>query len=78
MYPADRKRPLKDAARIGWFAVAVVLIVSGARHVFPQQIYGRPKMAGMPPLMEGRPVVVIGLAELLLGVVLLFRVARRR
>lgn len=51
--------------------VGAVCIISGIRLMINQEVYGKVRMAGTPPLMEGWPVFFSGLAELLLGIFLL-------
>jgi uncharacterized membrane protein len=62
-----------DLTRLGWLIVGIVLSVSGIRHMIAPEIYGRVRVSGSPPLMEGWPVFLIGLVELAVGITLVVR-----
>ncbi len=67
----------KNITRLGWIIVAVVLAISGIQHVITPEIYGRVRISGEPPLLEGISVIIIGLVELLIGIFLFLRLIRK-
>jgi hypothetical protein len=67
-----------DPARLGWFVVGGVLLMSGLRHVSTQQLLGRVHLSGGAPLAEGWFVVLVGVAELIAGALLVSRSLRTR
>jgi hypothetical protein len=66
----------RDISRFGWMIVGAILVWSGARAMWTQEIYGRIHVPGDPPILQGWPVVAIGLVELIVGAVLLYRMWR--
>ena len=62
----------KDVTPFGWLLVGVILTVSGIQHMIRQEIYGKVRMPGKPPLMEGWPVFFSGMAEMAVGVILVY------
>jgi hypothetical protein len=67
----------RDISRLGWMIVGAILVWSGAHSMWTQEIHGRIVMPGDPPLLQGWPVAAIGLAEVIVGVVLFYKMWRR-
>ena len=68
----------KDITPYGWLLVGALCVISGIRHMIIQEIYGKVRTVGAPPLMEGGPVLVTGLLELLLGLFIAYMVLRKK
>jgi len=60
----------KDITPACWLLVGAIFIITGIQHMIKQEIFGKVRTAGSPPLLEGWPVFFTGLAELLLGIFL--------
>lgn len=60
-----------DITRLGWMIVAVVLAVSGIRHMISQEIFPRVRGLGQSPALDGWPVFAIGAGEFALGLLVL-------
>jgi hypothetical protein len=65
-----------DVTRFGWVVVGVILVASGTELAWTGKLYGRVRVGGEPAL-EGALVVVIGLVEIVAGLLVLWRQARR-
>jgi len=67
-----------DISEFGWLIVGVVLVLSGLGDVVTPEIYGRVRMAGQAPLLEGWPVVLLGLAQMAVGALMVIRFFKNR
>lgn len=67
----------QDITRYGWIAVGIILAISGAQNMMDMKIYGRVRLAGAEPLLEGWPVFVVGLLELAAGIIALVWVYKK-
>ncbi len=67
----------KDITRLAWMLIGIMLLISGGKHVVTQHIVNRIHIGG-PPSMHGWSVVVLGSAEIALGVWLIVRYLRLR
>lgn len=54
-----------------WLVVGLVLTGSGIRLMLVRELYGRVHIADQAPLMDGWPVFGMGLAELVVGLIVL-------
>jgi uncharacterized membrane protein len=70
--------PSMDALKIGWTIVAIMLVFSGIHDIMVPEIYGRVRLPESEPLLKGASVVLLGIAELGLGIFLLYRQWFRR
>jgi hypothetical protein len=61
----------------GWMLAGVALLFSGLRHLYLQHIYGRVRLLDSVPLLQGWPVVLLGLLEFACGVWLIYRMIKR-
>lgn len=68
----------KDITAWGWFIVALILVVTGIQHTVTAELYSRVRMSGDAPWLQGWPVVLIGIAELLFGLALLYWIIKQR
>ena len=66
----------KDISRYGWLLVGVILAYSGVQHMITQQLFGKVRMSGSSPSLEGWPVLVIGVLELFVGIIFIVRYLR--
>lgn len=67
-----------DITRYAGMAIGIILGISGLRHMIDMKIYGRVHMAGADPLVQGWPVFLFGLLELVAGLVVLVWMYRKR
>ena len=54
-----------------WVVVGLVLTGSGVRLMLVRELYGRVRIEGQLPLMTGWPVFGMGLAECVIGLLVL-------
>ena len=66
-----------DAKRIGWIAVAIILVIDGVSTAWTGEIFGKVRMAETGPLLQGWYVHLIGVIEALFGATLIYRFMRR-
>lgn len=59
-----------DVTGVLWLLAGLVLIGSGIRLMLVQELYGRVRIGGEPPMIDGWPVFAMGLAELVIGLLL--------
>ena len=65
-------RWIKDITPLGWLIVGAVLIGSGIRLMLVRAIYGKVRMPGEVPALEGWPVFFAGLGEMVAGLLLIY------
>jgi len=70
--------PTADAREVGWTIVVAELIVSGANDIVHPEIFGRVRLPESRPLLQGAPVVMLGIAQFAVGILLLYRQRFRR
>ena len=69
-------RPRKDITRFGWFIAGLILAYSGMQHMVTQQLFGKIRMMDSVPSLQGWPVLVLGLLELMAGIFFIIRFVR--
>ena len=67
----------RDITPIGWLIVGMILIGSGVRLMIVREVYGKVRMPGQLPSIEGWPVFFGGLGEMLLGLLLVYWFLRK-
>jgi len=67
--PENQLASRRDITWLAWLIVAAVLVIDGARGVMTQEIYSKVRLPGAAPSLTGRRVALIGLGELVLGIV---------
>lgn len=67
-----------DITAYGWLVVGVVLVLSGLSDVFTPEIYGRVRIPGQTPMLQGWPVVMLGLGQLAVGLFMVIRFFKDR
>lgn len=65
-----------DVTRLGLFVVAIILSWSGIYHMIEMELYGKVRMPGATPFMEGGSVFMLGLVEVVIGLFCLYRAIR--
>lgn len=63
----------KDITPWLWWVVAAVLVYDGATHAVTGTVWGRIRGLGIAPVIEGWPVVALGIVEAAFGLYLGYR-----
>jgi len=68
----------RDITRFGWLIVGAVLAYGGLYAMVTREIYGKVRMPGSAPLVEGWLVFLIGVLEVIAGVLLVMWYFKKR